>query len=75
VNLSALLEIAGDARVVAIGETAHHVPAYLRLRRDIIEILVQKAGFTVVAMESGFPRAWRSTRGWPAPRARSRLPP
>jgi erythromycin esterase len=72
VNLSALLEIAGDARVVAIGETAHHVPAYLRLRRDIIEILVQKAGFTVVAMESGFPEglaldAWLAGAPGPFP--------
>jgi erythromycin esterase len=68
VNLDSLLDIAGDARVVAIGETAHHVPAYLRLRRSMVEMLVQKAGFTVVAMESGFPEglaldAWLTGSG------------
>jgi erythromycin esterase len=54
VNLDALPDLAAGARVVAIGETAHHVPAYLRLRRQMVEILVQKAGFTVLAQESGF---------------------
>jgi erythromycin esterase len=65
VNLAALTAITDGARVVAIGETAHHVPGYLRLRREMVEFLVQKAGFTVVAMESGFPEglaldAWLS---------------
>ena len=34
--------------MAAVGET-------LRLRREMAQILVQKAGFTVLALESGFP--------------------
>jgi erythromycin esterase-like protein len=49
VNLAALTAVTDGARVVAIGETARHVPG------EMVEILVQKAGFTVVTMESGFP--------------------
>jgi erythromycin esterase len=72
VNLSALASLAADARVVAIGESAHHVPAYLRLRQEMVEILVQKAGFTVIAQESGFPEglaldAWLSGAPGPFP--------
>jgi erythromycin esterase len=72
VNLSALLPLAAGARVVAIGESAHHVPAYLELRQEMVEILVREAGFTVIAQESGFPEglaldAWLSGAPGPFP--------
>ena len=33
-NLDLLPELVGDARVVAIGESAHYVPDYEQFRRD-----------------------------------------
>ncbi len=44
----------GDARVVAVGESAHHVPQYWALRHRLVRHLVERLGFTVVAIESGF---------------------
>lgn len=53
-NLDALPDLIGDARVVAIGESAHHVPDYQRLRHRLLRLLVERTGFTVFALESGF---------------------
>lgn len=53
-NLDLVPDLVGDARVVAIGETAHFVPDYARFRLRLMRLLVEKLGFTVVAFESGF---------------------
>jgi erythromycin esterase len=42
------------ARVVAIGESAHFVREYSLLRHRLLRFLVERCGFTVFAMESGF---------------------
>jgi erythromycin esterase len=42
------------ARVVAIGENAHLVKEFYDVRRHLLEFLVQRCGYTVYAMESGF---------------------
>lgn len=43
----------GDARVVAIGEPAHGAHEPLALRNRLFRQLVEQAGFTVIALESG----------------------
>jgi erythromycin esterase len=53
-DLEPLLEVVGDARVVAIGESAHWVREYQLLRHRLLRFLVERMGFTTLAMESGF---------------------
>ncbi len=56
-DLSPIQEIAGTARVVAVGESIHGIREFLGLRHRVIEFLVEKLGFTAVAIESGLPDA------------------
>ncbi|MBL7259823.1 erythromycin esterase family protein [Paractinoplanes lichenicola] len=44
----------GDARVIAIGESAHFVREYHVLREQMVRFLSEQLGFTTVALESGF---------------------
>ncbi|MCX2732655.1 erythromycin esterase family protein [Saccharopolyspora sp. NFXS83] len=53
-DLAPLLDIVGDARVVAVGESNHDVREFGLLRHRVARLLVERAGFDVVAIESGF---------------------
>jgi erythromycin esterase len=53
-DLEPLRDVIGSARVVGIGETAHHVREYQQLRNRLVRFLVERMGFGVVAFESGF---------------------
>ena len=44
----------GDARVVAIGESAHYNAEFLRFRHRLVRYLVERHGFSAHAMETGF---------------------
>jgi erythromycin esterase len=61
-DLEPLLEIIGDARVVAIGESMHRVHEFLALRHRLFRFLVRRAGFTALVMESGQPEGLRVDR-------------
>ncbi|HEY4020585.1 MAG TPA: erythromycin esterase family protein [Pseudonocardiaceae bacterium] len=53
-DLEPLLDIVGTARVVAIGENNHLIREFSLLRHRILRFLVQRCGFTVYCVESGF---------------------
>ena len=53
-DLDPLRDLIGTARVVGIGESAHYVREYGLLRRRLVRFLVERMGFTLVAVESGF---------------------
>jgi len=53
-DLEPLAELVGDARVVAVGESAHHVREFSLWRHRVLRFLAERCGFTVFAMESGF---------------------
>ncbi|HEY3607468.1 MAG TPA: erythromycin esterase family protein [Pseudonocardiaceae bacterium] len=59
-DLAWLDEAIGDARVVAIGESAHYNHEFLVLRHRLLRYLVERHGFGAYAMESGFPEGWRA---------------
>jgi erythromycin esterase len=59
VTPEALGRLAGDARVVAIGESAHGVEATLALRNAVFQQLIRHHGFTGVALETGFAESRR----------------
>ncbi len=53
-DLEPLREVIGDARVVAIGESAHYVREFYLLRHRLLRFLAERCGFTVYAMEEPF---------------------
>jgi erythromycin esterase len=53
-DLEPFAEMFAQARVVAIGESAHWVSEYTRLRHRLTRFLVSRCGFRVFALESGF---------------------
>jgi erythromycin esterase len=62
-DLAALDEAIGDARVVAIGESAHYYGESYRLRHRLLRYLVERHGFRAYAMETGFTEGAR-VRDW-----------
>ncbi|MDQ0709789.1 erythromycin esterase [Arthrobacter woluwensis] len=61
-DLEPLLEIIGDARVVALGESTHRIHEFYLIRHRIFRFLARHAGFTALVMESGFPEGLRVDR-------------
>jgi erythromycin esterase len=53
-DLRWLDDVIGDARVVAIGESAHYNREFFQLRHRVLRHLVERHGFTTFAMETGF---------------------
>ncbi|MCV2488746.1 erythromycin esterase family protein [Geodermatophilus sp. YIM 151500] len=62
-DLEPLREVIGSARVVAVGENAHFISEFARLRHRILRFLVERCGFTVLAHESGFSEGF-ALDGW-----------
>ena len=56
-ELAALSELIGDARVVALGECSHHISEFYQLRHRFLRYLVERQGFTVLALEAPFTEA------------------
>jgi hypothetical protein len=54
-DLSALSEMIGDARIVALGEATHGTAEFFRMKHRLFEYLVEKKGFTVFAFEANWP--------------------
>jgi protein-L-isoaspartate(D-aspartate) O-methyltransferase len=58
-DLDPLIERIGDARVVALGEATHGTSEFYRLRARITRELIERHGFTIVAVEADWPDAAR----------------
>ena len=59
VTSEALGRLAGAARVVALGESAHGIEATLAARNEIFRHLVRDHGFTGIALETGYAESLR----------------
>tara|TARA_R110000787_G_scaffold220068_1_gene328791 strand:- start:9789 stop:11771 length:1983 start_codon:yes stop_codon:yes gene_type:complete len=57
VNLDNLLERIGDSRVVLLGEASHGTAEFYEMRARITRELIEKKGFTIVAVEADWPDA------------------
>lgn len=57
-DLEFVRDLAGEARVVAIGESTHYTHEFYLLRHRLTRFLVERLGFTAIAFESGFPEAF-----------------
>ncbi|MFC6083185.1 erythromycin esterase family protein [Sphaerisporangium aureirubrum] len=62
-DLGWLEEAVGDARVVAIGESAHYNREFYQLRHRLLRYLAERHGFGAYAMETGFAEGWLAD-GW-----------
>lgn len=49
-ELEPLADLVGSARVVALGESAHHVRELYQLRHRMTRFLVERCGFTVIVL-------------------------
>lgn len=58
-DLTPLLEIVGDARVVALGEATHGTLEFFRMKHRILDLLVQEKGFNLFAIEASWPEVNR----------------
>jgi erythromycin esterase len=52
-DLEVLRDVVGDARVVCLGESAHFVSEFYRIRDRVLRLLVRKLGFSAFVLESG----------------------
>lgn len=57
--LDPFLERIGDARVVLLGEASHGTAEFYRMRARITRALIERKGFTIVALEADWPDAAR----------------
>ncbi len=56
-NLDGLLERIGDSRLVLLGEASHGTREFYQMRARITRELIEKKGFTIVAVEADWPDA------------------
>lgn len=59
-DLEWLDETIGNARVVAIGESAHYNRESYDLRHRLLRYLAERHGFGAYAMETGYTEGWRA---------------
>ena len=58
-NLEPLLQRIGDARVVLLGEASHGTSEFYRMREQISHALIERKGFSFIAIEGDWPDAAR----------------
>jgi erythromycin esterase len=56
-DLAPIASMVGTARIVGVGESAHGIHEFLGLRARIARFLIERLGFTAVALETGLPDA------------------
>ncbi|GAA1485432.1 erythromycin esterase family protein [Brachybacterium fresconis] len=56
-ELEPVADLVGDARVVALGESSHHISEFYRIRHRLLRYLVERRGFTMLALEAPFTEA------------------
>jgi len=64
-DLSSLTAHIGDARVVLIGEASHGTSEFYRTRAEITKELIERHGFTMVAIEGDWPDAAPRSHAFP----------
>jgi erythromycin esterase-like protein len=61
-DYDAIIEAAGAAQMVLLGEASHGTHEFYRERAQITKRLIVEQGFTAVAVEADWPDAWRVNR-------------
>jgi erythromycin esterase len=58
-DLMPLKKVVGDARIVALGEASHGTREFFQLKHRLFEFLVTQKGFSIIALETTMPQAYR----------------
>ncbi len=58
-DIDALVERAGEAKIVLLGEASHGTSEFYRMRARITRRLIEEKGFSIVALEADWPDAAR----------------
>ncbi len=58
-DLTALKELIGNARIVALGEATHGTSEFFHMKHRILEFLANEMGFTIFSIEANMPEAYR----------------
>lgn len=61
-SLNQLVEQIGDAKYVLLGEASHGTHEYYVLRAQISKLLIEKKGFSFIAVEGDWPDCYRLNR-------------
>jgi erythromycin esterase len=61
-DLKGLDRLIGDARIVALGEASHGTAEFFQMKHRLVEYLVDRKGFTVLAVEGNWPEAQLADR-------------
>ncbi len=61
-DLDALIEIIGDSKYVLLGEASHGTHEYYTWRMQISKKLIEKKGFSFIAVEGDWPDCYRVNR-------------
>lgn len=61
-DLGALVEAAGDARYVLLGEASHGTSEFYRYRAELTRRLVEEKGFRMIAVEGDWPSCFTVNR-------------
>jgi erythromycin esterase-like protein len=61
-GLLPLVDAAAGARVVLIGEASHGTHEFYRLRAELTQLLIERQGFDIVAVEGDWPDSYRAHR-------------
>ncbi|HWC75069.1 MAG TPA: protein-L-isoaspartate(D-aspartate) O-methyltransferase [Gemmatimonadales bacterium] len=61
-DLEPLLDRVGEARVVCLGEASHGTAEFYLMRAALTRALIERKGFTIVALEADWPEAQRLDR-------------
>ena len=61
-DLDAVVDLAGGARFVGIGEASHGTHEFYRWRGELSRRLIEEHGFTWIGVEGDWPDCWRINR-------------
>jgi erythromycin esterase-like protein len=58
-DMKPIAKIAGNARIVSLGEAAHGTREFFRLKHRMLEFLATEMGFNIFSIEANMPEAYR----------------
>lgn len=61
-DLDSIIDVIGDAKYVLIGEATHGTSEFYAIRAELSKLLIQKKGFSFVAVEGDWPSCYSVNR-------------